>query len=73
MKICDPVLNRITETHKCIHNIPEYTTVAVILRSFNGVQAAKSVLQAGNMTPSPQPTIIRSMINNVDPPTKYRF
>lgn len=41
-----------------------------MLRSFKGVQAASKVLQAGNMTPSPQPTIIRSIINNVDPPSK---
>lgn len=51
-------------------HIPEQTTVAVMLRSFKGVQAASKVLQAGNMTPSPQPTIIRSIINNVDPPSK---
>lgn len=50
-------------------NIPPlYTTVAVMLRSFKGVQAASSVLQDGNMIPSPIPMMIRKTMRALAPP-----
>lgn len=62
------------EEPKILPNIPpEYTTVAVILRSFKGVQAANNVLHAGKSAPSPIPTITRSIINSVGPPIENQF
>lgn len=47
---------------------PEYTMVAVRLRSLSGVQAASNVLHDGKIIPSPIPTITRNTINSIGPP-----